>query len=344
MRNERYEVTLLTLDGGFDRTLHFAKGGDVTANRSADIVRTASLDVHDRNVPWETSLVRVTYYCDEFTIPLITGFPSVGDDTYKSGVASTRIQVFDTTDALKSSRTQMAFGVAKGTNIVARVKELIANATPLTSVAIEPSSATLATDIVWELSTPWLSIVNDLLAAAGFTRLYADGFGTLRADPLVSDSSKPVAQAFRNDATSLIENSGVQLRTNRADVPNRLRGVRTMDSPGQPADVYIATNTDPASPFSYAGRGYRWIDGEVYADVAASSYEVFKTLVEEELARRSRIAASFEFNHPVLQYDVGDVVTFRHSSLTPGGEIRCSTEELRYTLTPGAMVRGRYTS
>lgn len=341
MRNEHYEVQLLTLDGRFDKVLTALPGGSVTASRSADIVRSASLSVLDTAVPWESSLVRVMYDSSEFSRALITGVPSVGDDFAHKGRTATRLEVYDMTDALRSDRLQIAFGVAAGTNIVERVKEIIDEAFPLAAVSIPDSPATLAADLVFEVDTPKLDVVDDLLKAAGYERLTADGMGVLHSAPVLDDALKPVSERYANDATSLIAASGVTRSTNRADVPNRLKGIRRPTAPSAPADVYIAENVDPASPFSYAGRGYRWIDGTTLTDVDAADYEVFKGIVEDELKRRTKVASEFSFSHPVGNYDVGDVVTFAHSLLTEA-PLRCTAEELVYTLKVGAMVKGRY--
>src|SRR5690606_30012693 len=127
----------------------------------------------------------------------------------------------------------------------------------------------LTSPMVWEAGTSKLRIVNDLLAAIDYNSLWVDGQGNFRATPYVRPAARSITYSILNDE------SGAALVRELADgqesiyldewsrdrdvygVPNKVVAVATGTGDEEPL-VGVATNEDPASPFSEPSRG-RWI-------------------------------------------------------------------------------------
>ena len=189
-RQEAYEVWLCDLDGNALRRLDAERGGQVIDSADPSVGTSATLTVvlaEGDAIDWDSAMVRVWYRSagGEWDRPLITGYPAVSRSTVDAESVSVSLDVYDTTEALRGYYVPRIFGVAAGTALLARARELIAEAAPLLTVSLPESEELLGQDLTWPAGTPWLSIVNALLQAAGIDTIYSDGWGALRADPLV---------------------------------------------------------------------------------------------------------------------------------------------------------------
>ena len=344
MRNDhRTEwYTAQVVDGGHIlRELDVEDDATVTRQLSADTHGTGSVSVSLQQVdeiPWETCQIRIWYHQPGRDIPLLTGIPSVGDEEYEPGRVVVSVDLFDPTSMLADEQIGQMWGVNTETPVLEAVRGLIASVTSGVPVVFDDSTATLAAAITWSDDTSKLAIINQLLAAIGWNPLWADPMGRLRSEPVVDPAIREIKWAFTDDAGSLIV-PGWKRTTNRSGIPNRLRCIQRVDG-NKPADVAVVTNEDPNSPFSFQGRGGRWIT-RTERDVDAADFDTLQTIAAQKLREQTQVTGEFSFSHPVLDFSVGDVVTFRHSRIGPT-PIRCQCTSQRITCRAGQMVASTF--
>lgn len=199
-----------------------------------------------------------------------------------------------------------------GANVIDTVISLLVGVGE-TAPAIEPDAKILAASLTWDVGTSVLQIINDLLETAGYASLWTDGMGQFRATPYVSPAERsPVYEGlnpFSKGDQSLMDPGW----TNDHDIysiPNRYVAI-SQGSGDAEAMVSVATNEDPASPFSYQSRG-RWIT-RVVTGVEVTSQADLDTRAKMGLAQTSSVANGIQLKHvflPLLK--INETIRFRN--------------------------------
>jgi hypothetical protein len=210
-----------------------------------------------------------------------------------------KLSVLDQDIASGNPAGLTAYTAQAGANVIELVKALIAE-TGEASPAIEPDSATLPAPLVWEIGTTRLQIINDLLDVAGHFSLWCDGAGNYRATHYVHPSARvPVYEVlapFTPGPTSLMSPEWTKDR-DIYSVPNRYLVVGMGDGETE-ALTAVATNVDPASPYSYPARG-RWITA-VETGVEAADQAALDAIASRRLSDATSVTTSLEVEHAFL--------------------------------------------
>lgn len=338
-RTEGFLYELLTLDGGIVGVLDVEPGGSLLDDRNAKVRGSASLQVTTYGeTDWENSLIRISYQRQGYPdYPLLTGLPSVGEESYPAGRISTSIELYDLTQPLADEELGKVYGVAAGVDPMPQIIALIEETLPHATLALPTEGVPLTASIVQPENTSKLDLINKVLKAQGFSELMADGRGTLVSEPELPYNQRPVQWDFRNDETSLFTPDWSR-GTNRSAIPNEVRLIRATEG-GAPADIAVARNEDPDSPWSIPRRGR--VLSVTEKDVAAATFPILQEEARRSLQERTRVVSSVNLRHPVLGYRAGQVITFTHTRLD-GLTRRYVCDSLRYTLAPGALVDGTY--
>lgn len=189
---------------------------------------------------------------------------------------------------LNNSLTQITVSMTTGTNVTNWVTDLIA-AAGLTRYAITSSTQTQTSPKSWTEGESGLQVANDALTSIGYTSLYSDMYGTIRADQYLLPADRPESFSTLRPFDTLDGNS--RLRTsfdiidNSPNTPNRVRaiGARVGWLPGQTA---VSINDDPTSPYSITNRGY--VVEKVYRDVDALSQAAVQAYAHQQLLNLSK--------------------------------------------------------
>lgn len=186
-----------------------------------------------------------------------------------------------------------------GVNVIETVRTLITG-TGETAQAILPGAKTLPKALVWDVGTTRLTIVNELLNAAGYFSLWCDGEGQFRVSEFVPAQERvPVYSSltpFSKGDLSLMSPDWSRDRDIYA-IPNRYVAIG-QGSGDTAALVGVATNEDPASPFSKQARG-RWIT-RVVTGVEAVSQEDLNTRAKMGLAGATSVSNGIAVQHVFL--------------------------------------------
>jgi hypothetical protein len=197
------------------------------------------------------------------------------------------------------------FSLQPGTQIIPVVVSLLTTAGE-TRVAVTDSDSTLASGLTWEAGTSTLTIINDLLQAAGCWSLWCDGSGLFRVEPYVDPAQRPVAFNFEHGEQSLHMPDWKREQDNTS-VPNRFIAVGQGDEDAPPL-VGIATNEDPTSPYSFPSRG-RWVT-RTEEGVEAETQEIIDAYAARKLREAMSPVSRMDVTHAMLPLEPNDLVSF----------------------------------
>lgn len=234
-----------------------------------------------------------------------------------------KLSLLDRTTVPSQDVVDQSYAVAAGTNILREVRSILGSSGEY--IAID-ESVTLATKsgMVWEAGTSKLTIINDLLDAAGYNSLWMDGWGNLQATPRVLPADRSimyelltgVARELIDGESAIYEPEWTRDRDSYG-VPNKVIAVQAASGSDSAALVGQWTNTDPASPYSYPSRG-RWIPHvldsvECPAGTDAQVIAFLESRARATLVQMSAVQAQVKVTHLPIPVRVGDVLRFAHT-------------------------------
>ena len=232
------------------------------------------------------------------------------------------IELLDRCTVPDQDLIEESYQVPAGTSILGAVQTVLAAAGEHIDVD-ESETATTAASMVWEAGTSKLKICNDLLAAAGYSALWVDGYGLLRATRYQVPADRSITYEVLGLPRELIDGEqSIYEPTWSRDrdsysVPNKVIAVQAAGGEDEEALTGTWTNEDPDSPYSFQARG-RWIthvlDGVECPDGTPEEIEAFL----EQKARASLIAASavqaeVTVRHLPIPIRVSEVLRFAHT-------------------------------
>jgi len=332
-RVESWWVDLLNPDDVLLGRLDGVTGGQIDQSVGATISGGGKIEVDDvgQGVDWLTIRVRPWWsVAGAEPWPLGVFLASAPTALHTETGRAWSVELLDKLVILDQDAVDGSYSLPAGTVVTTAVKAVIASAGE-TATAITDSDETLTAGMVWPAGTSKLRIVNDLLAAINYFSLRCDGFGRYVAAPYIRPQDRPVARAFAEGARAIHE-AAFTRDQDLAAIPNKVVLVATATGDTESL-VAVATNTDPASPFSYPSRD-RWI---VHTEegVEATSQGVLDALAARRLADLSSVTATLDIAHAAVPLDLNDSVT-----LTSGGvAARGVVQKMSLGLAVGALMR-----
>ena len=272
--------------------------------------------------------------------PLGTFLPSTPIVTYKDGSQTWGVELLDRTSMIAEDFFAHTYSIPDGVNVVDRVWEIlrstgaaIGNPPPASSL---PSgvATTLTKGRTWEAGTNKLTIVNDILEAAGYMALWADAEGAFRLSKSVAAKNRPVAYEFI-DGENCIYKPEFTIEKDIYSIPNKVVMIGQGDS-DTAAPVATALNLDRRSPSSFPNRG-RWIT-DVTRGVDAESSAELQAKANARLEQLTAAQGVVTIEHgPVPGLRVNQVVRFaRHGGAGIDGLYTVTS--IRWPMDPTALA------
>lgn len=345
-----FRFDLLTRSEDVFGTLSGVEGGSVEWTTFSAIKAGGSLEVTDKgqDVDWLNVRIR--------PMALLRGIGAEPDVEHGLGVylaaapkeswsalgRSWRVELLDKLSVLEDIVTDVdgnpvTYVAPIGANVLDLVRDLIESVGEKTDAILDDSKV-LAQSMTWDVGTTILQIINDLLQAHGYTSLWSDGLGQFRTAPYVSPADRtPVYEAlspFTAGDESLMAPEWERDR-DIYSIPNRYVAI-SQGSGDTEALVAVATNTDPASPFSYPSRG-RWVT-QVVTGVEASSLADLQARAKMGLAQASSVTSGISIEHIFLP-DMHINETVRFNNPGAGLDILCYVTKTSIEFDPTALVK-----
>lgn len=239
--------------------------------------------------------------------------------------------------ATDANGNPVSYSLGVGTNVVQAVADLIAMVNEGSSVLIEPSDKVLSQEMVWDIGTPLLQIINNILSAADYDSLWCDHQGRYRTAPYVEPQARAVAYSERTPfepGDGCVRTAEWTLDRDIYEVPNRMVAVSTATEE-QEALIAVVVDQNPDSPFSYQSRG-RWIS-VVDTDVDVVDMTALQAYAKRRMTMLTSTAASASISHLWLP-DVVIGAVVRLVDPRAGIDSVFEVRETKMSLDPLALV------
>lgn len=285
---------------------------DGVTGGSAEIVAQSALGGsgkcvldHRRDIDWMAHRVRANFHDGASSWPVGTYLLSSPKEIHTAFGVSYDVGLLTKMNVISEDTVEDRYSLPAGTDVIPTVVALIQSTGELRIAATDSDSALLS-GLTWEAGTSKLTIINDLLQAAGYWSLWCDGSGLFRVEPYVDPASRPVSFEFTHGEQSLhFPDWGRE--QNHTSVPNRFIAVGQGDEESPPL-VGVATNEDPSSPYSFQARG-RWITA-TEEGVEGDSQGVFDQYAARKLRDAMSPVARLTVTHAMLDLNPNALVAF----------------------------------
>lgn len=242
------------------------------------------------------------------------------------------VEAYDQLQVLKDDRVTGRYLIPAGTNFITAIKNLLDGA-GITNQNLTPTTKTLPVDREWDGGTPKLEIINELLEALGYDKLYFDENGYAVAKPYTTPDQRASEYTYKNDDLSVIVPDTLKETLDLFNVPNQW--VLVVSEPDRAPLKSIYTNDNPNSPTSTVSRGRTIVD---YRQVDAPDQETLDTLAQQLAYKASQVYQEVVFETGIMpMHSHNDVYTLEHSKLG----ISAKFEEIGWSfeLSAGANMR-----
>lgn len=330
-RKPAYTFTLLdSLDRPL-RDLDTVKSWSIELNANTRLGASGSLELlHGHGVDFQKHRVKISYNpgvegADGWDLGVfLFAEPSLEHEATHSTMS---VKLISKLAVVDEDSTVQSYSVAKGQNLVQEAAKLLRSIGE-TRMSVQDSDLTARESIQFSAGESILTVVNELLDAAGYWSLTTDGSGAYRLEPYVLPSARPIVWEFQ--AGELAVHAPQWSRDQDiSSVPNRVV-CRTSGEDETPALVGIAENTNRESPFSYQARG-RWVT-RVY-DVEAAGQAEINQLAQRRLIQAGYPVGTISIKHAPIPVFPREAVRF-----TSGGVSAVATAAKMSISSPGYWV------
>ncbi len=313
-RRERYRLYLCNRHGVRLAELGMVSGridmradADVPTSMQCEIVADDSL----WDVQWPSMRLQAVMEIELETgewaeCPLGLFLPATPGFSASAAGDTLRIDGYDLTLILREDRITSPLVIPKGTRYADAILGQIHQAGVYT-VILDDMEGALSDDVAFDMGASRLEIVNSLLRAVNFQKLYASGAGVLIGRRALLPYERQVDHVYMDDELSVLTpRLGTEMDT--FDVPNVVVGVvsRSDSAP------LVATweNHDPASPLSIEARGRRVVRIDQLEDTLDEA--ALTAYVRMEGYKARAVMGQATFSTAVMPgHGVGDVLFLR---------------------------------
>lgn len=297
------DAPLTRLDGVTDGKL------DWIANVVIKGAGTLTVIDVDQEVDWLNARLRPVMVIEGLPIqPLGVFMVSEAPENWGDG-RSWSIKLLDKTTILDQDTVFETYALNIGAVVTTAIRSLIESAGVMNH-SVTPSTATVASPLVWSAGTSKLRIVNDLLAIINYFSLFSNFDGQYVARPYLLPAKRPLSYEFIDGPESIYEP-----RFNRDNdiwsIPNRVTIVGVGDGTTA-ALTSTVDNDDPTSPYSIANRGR--VIGHTETGVEAATQTVLDEYAQKRLVELTSPTSSVEIAHsPVPGLTINQAARFRRT-------------------------------
>lgn len=267
----------------------------------------------DEEVNWLTDEIQPVMIINGVEHSLGVFLPANVSETKTDTARRVSVDSFDRGWIAKDYRTERMLFFPSGTAYIDAISSILAEC-GITLISAVPSAETLAEDRAdWEIGTPALDIVNQLLAEINYEELWFDQGGAAVLEPKATPTANNIEHTLDEESVESLMLPGIQKSTDFHNSPNVFICICS-NADKDSAMVAIAENTNPQSPLSLARRGRR-IPVLVNVDNIASQEELqlyADRMVTDSLLKGEVINVTTCL---LPDYGVGDIVALHYGEL-----------------------------
>lgn len=255
-------------------------------------------------------------------------------EKYSAAGKAYEVAMLPKTQVVDEDTIPSSYAFPAGANYVQEAVNLL-RSTGETRVAVTDSDLTLGSPLVFDPGTPKLTVINELLTAAGYWSLWTDGSGQFRVEPYENPGDRAVSFTFTDEHKKALHSVEWSREQDHSAVPNRY--VVVSESEGdKPPLIGVAENNAPNSPYSIDRRG-RWIT-RVEEGVEAGSQRVIDNLAARRLRDAMAPVGRISVSHLMLPISVNDVVSFTDQDYTGAATV----QRLSWSFTDDTVMQAEW--
>lgn len=221
----KFRYDLLDKNELFLGTLDNVLYGEVSMTALADIKRTANISLKEnRDIDWLNDRIQPF---SMFKMPdggwvewshgiFLLSSPKKKDQNQK---VYRDVVCYDGLQVLMDDKFDSRYTIAAGTKYISAINQIFFNA-GITKTNIVNSDAVLPITKEFEIGTPKLLAINELLKELNYNSLWVDEYGYYTTSPYIIPVDRAIDYTYRDDELSIIS-GGVEEELDLFNVPNK---------------------------------------------------------------------------------------------------------------------------
>lgn len=250
--------------------------GSVNLSSLAQIKRTARFTVKEnicKDIDFMNDRIRPIAIINDKEYPLGNFLmSSPGRDKRPSGVIR-EIEAYDSSLILAEDKLDDRLFIPKGTKYIAAITQIV-NSAYIFRLILDPSQLELKRDREFEIGTPKLNVVNQLLSEINYTSIYTNAQGWLIANNYVLPNMRQIDYRYHDGSVKNFKGDFEELKVDYStvddldyfNIPN-VWVVSASNAEDEPLRA-VYKNESPTSPTSIPRRKRRIVDYRQISDVA----------------------------------------------------------------------------
>lgn len=297
-------------------TLDNVLSGEVRMLALADIKRTANINLKEsKDIDWLND--RIQPFC-------MLRMPDGGWAEWSLGIflpSSPRrkeqlqgvyreVECYDGLQVLADDKFVSRHTIPAGTKYIAAINDILFNA-GITKANIVNSNLTLQITKEFEIGTPKLAAINELLKEMNFNSMWVDEYGYYTASPYIIPSDRAIDYAYKDDELSVLYN-GMEEELDLFSVPNKWVVVQSNAETSPLTSIY--TNDKPESVTSTVNRGRDIVDYREVDNIADQN--ALDGLTKRLAYEASQIYGYIDFETAIMpMHSYMDILKIEYSTL-----------------------------
>lgn len=253
--------------------------GSVNLNSLAQIKRTARFTVKEnicRDIDFLNDRIRPIAIINGKEYPLGNFLmSSPGRGKKPSGIVR-EIEAYDSSLILAEDKLEDRLFIPKGTKYTTAITQLV-NSAYIFRLILDPSGLVLKRDREFEIGTPKLNVINQLLSEINYTSLYTNAQGWLVANNYVLPNMRQIDYKYHDGSAKNFSGDYEELKVDYStvddldlfNIPN-VWVVSASNAEDEPLRA-VYRNESPTSPTSIPKRKRRIVDYRQVSDIADQS-------------------------------------------------------------------------
>ncbi|MDO5716065.1 MAG: hypothetical protein Q4P25_05760, partial [Tissierellia bacterium] len=181
------------------------------------------------------------------------------------GLIYRNIEAFDPCQILLEDKLTDRLYVKKGSNYNTIIKQIVQSAN-IFKIQLIDNDYKVSRDREFELGTPKIDVVNELLSEINYTNIYSDETGTLIAKPYILPVMREIQHIYKVGIDAKIIYNTIKDDVDLFNLPNVFIGIVSNSEETPIVSKYI--NSNPASPISTVSRNRNIVEVINVNDIA----------------------------------------------------------------------------
>lgn len=284
-----------------------------TLNGSFDVVPIGMRDNPNPQVDFLSDAIKPYLILDGEEYPLGEYLAATVYANHRSGADYYEVEAYDYGLVLQQHTTESRASFAANNKYTDIVQAILLDAGFERIICIDSDAVLPAAREDWEIGTPYINVINDLLREINYKTIWFDSDGNAHIEPYVAASAANIKHTYASGEYSIIKADTVAVLDTYTAYNVFIAQVQNPDLP-EPLTA-AAVNDDPESPLSTLRRGRRIVAPPVRLDSIASQ-EALQEYVDylKFESMKSYETASFETAKAPV-HGAGDVIALQHEAL-----------------------------